>query len=513
MIFWIFAVLIAAVTAVALVVALIRGRDGAEPAASYDLKVYRDQLKEVEKDKARGVISAEDAERARLEISRRVLEADRKLQAQAGKTGGAPKAASLAAASVAGAVVLAGSMMLYTKIGAPGYPDMPLEARKAKAEELRESRPRQAEAEAEVPPSPSATPDPRHLELVERLRQVVEERPGDIQGLTLLARNEAALGNFKAAYIAQSKLIAAKGDAADTDDFATMADMMVLAANGYVSPEAEAAVMQALNLDSTNGTARYYLGLMYIQTGRPDLAFRVWRSLHDDSTMDDPWMGTIRSALEDLSIAAGIDYRLPPAPAGVAGPSMADIEAAGDMTPEERQAMIRGMVERLMNRMASQGGTPAEWAQLIQGLSVIGETERAAAIWNEAKRVFADRPEAYATVEAAAREAGLTDGSAPAPALTAPPRGPTAEDVKAAQDMTPEERQDMIRTMVEQLNDRLMDEGGTPAEWARLIQVLTTLGETERAASVWETAQGIFADAPADLAVVQAAAMRAGVAE
>ncbi|MFC6760383.1 c-type cytochrome biogenesis protein CcmI [Sulfitobacter porphyrae] len=74
MTFWIITCAMAIMVAALLGRAMARGaRAGTEDAASYDLRVYRDQLAEVERDVARGVIPAEDAERARTEISRRIL--------------------------------------------------------------------------------------------------------------------------------------------------------------------------------------------------------------------------------------------------------------------------------------------------------------------------------------------------------------------------------------------------------------------------------------------------------
>ena len=89
------------------------------------------------------------------------------------------------------------------------------------------------------------------------------------------------------------------------------------------------------------------------------------------------------------------------------GPDAAAVAAAGEMSDEERQQMIRGMVEQLENRLATQGGTPEEWARLIGALATLGETDRAKAAWAEAKTKFADRPEALATLDAAAGQAGL----------------------------------------------------------------------------------------------------------
>ena len=67
------------------------------------------------------------------------------------------------------------------------------------------------------------------------------------------------------------------------------------------------------------------------------------------------------------------------------------------------------MVERLSERLASEGGSPAEWARLIGALGVLGDPDRASAILNEAHTVFADNSAALDLVNQAARKAGLIE--------------------------------------------------------------------------------------------------------
>ncbi|ARE39696.1 hypothetical protein RGUI_1555 [Rhodovulum sp. P5] len=412
MIFTLVAIGLAAVIAALLTLTLIRGRSGDEPAAAYDLRVYREQLQEVERDLARGVITEDEAARIRTEVSRRVLEADRKLKAQ--QNGGkAPQMTSLVAGTVVLTALIGGTWIVYTGTGMPGYADQPLKQRMAEAAHLRETRPSQARAEAEAPPIPGIDPpSPEHLELVEKLRAVVAERQDDLRGFLLLARNEAALGNFAAAHKAQARAIELKNGRATAEDYATQADMMVLAAGGYVSPEAETVLERALNRNPREGIALYYWGLMHIQTGRPDIAFRVWRELLSISGPDDPWLTPVRREIRELAWYAGDnDYQLPPLPGAgaVRGPSAEDMANAAEMTPEQRQEMISNMVANLSDRLAREGGGPREWAQLINALGVLGDTDQAGRIWAEAKQVFAAKPEALATVRAAAQSAGVAE--------------------------------------------------------------------------------------------------------
>lgn len=384
--------------------ALLRGRDAGEVSATFDVQVYRDQLSGVERDLERGVVTPEEAARIKVEVSRRLLDADKAVQATADVTG-APRLASYAAIAVV-AVTLVSGVGVYQRIGQPGYPDLPLKLRIENAQEHRRARPNQAAVEATIPPMIEEV-EPRHKALVERLRVAVAEHPNDLKGQHLLVTNEAALGNYIAAYQAQIRVIEIKDTHVLAKDLSELAEWMIIAAGGYVSPEAESALKRALERDPNDGKARYYSGLMFYQNGRPDMAFKLWRQLLDRSAPSDPWVGPIRGQIEDAAAWAGVNYTLPEMAPALAGPDADALAAASDMTDEERQAMIGGMVAQLSERLASEGGSAQEWAQLIGALGVLGETDRAQAIWAEAQNVFAADTTALAMVRAAAQKAGV----------------------------------------------------------------------------------------------------------
>ena len=71
-------------------------------------------------------------------------------------------------------------------------------------------------------------------ELVEKLRSTVEKRPNDLEGLRLLANLEASLSNFEEAAVAQMALVKIKGDSVPTNDLFELAELMVLAVDGYI---------------------------------------------------------------------------------------------------------------------------------------------------------------------------------------------------------------------------------------------------------------------------------------
>ncbi|MBO9452027.1 c-type cytochrome biogenesis protein CcmI [Tropicibacter sp. R16_0] len=405
MTFWILIAVMALAVTGLLLLALLRTRSGQTPAAAYDLQVYRDQLKGVDRDLARGVIAEGDAERIRTEISRRILAADAQMQAEV-EGGGQPRTLTTLVAGSVAAIIVVGAFFIYRDLGAPGYGDLPLSLRVELAQEARENRPDQARAEERMPAIPKPELDPGYAELIEQLRETVKKRPDDLQGQVLLAQHEANSGNHKAAYEAKARVIEILGAQASAQDYAEQAEMMILAAGGYVSPQAEAVLETALERDPRHGPARYYYGLSLSQTGRPDIAFRIWEETLRESPSDAPWVPAIRSQIVDLAFRAGVDYRLPETP-GLAGPSAEDIEAAGDMNAEEVQDMARGMVERLSERLANEGGSPPEWARLIQALGVLGDTDRARAIYAEAQQVFGNDANAVALLQAAARAAGI----------------------------------------------------------------------------------------------------------
>ncbi|NVO55707.1 c-type cytochrome biogenesis protein CcmI [Rhodobacteraceae bacterium B1Z28] len=409
MTFWVLIFLVALLIAAFLSYTMLRGRRGDEPAAAYDLRVYREQLTSVDRDLSRGVIGEADAERVRTEISRRILAADAQMKGT--RSGSGPsRTVSAIAIAVLTLGLIGGALAMYHRLGAVGLPDMPLKARMEMAEEIRVNRPAQSVAEElATPPQPQQL-DESYSSLLKQLRDTVAERPDDVQGQTLLAQHETNAGNFVAGYTAQQRVIELSGTSATADAYADLAEMMILAAGGYVSPEAEQMLTEALDRDPRHGPARYYWGQMLAQVGRPDVAYRIWVETLRDAPAGAPWADAIRAQIDQLAFRAGVfnapDMSVAP---DQPGPSQGDMAAAADLSPEERQEMIKGMVNQLSDRLATEGGSPEEWGRLIAALGVLGETERATGIRDEALNVFAGNEAALDMIDAAARQAGLPE--------------------------------------------------------------------------------------------------------
>jgi len=129
-----------------------------------------------------------------------------------------------------------------------------------------------------------------------------------------------------------------------------------------------------------------------------------------------------------------------------------------------------------------------------------GEINRALDAWNSLLS-GADQNAPWVPSATQERERLIANGavaSTPEPELAAP-RGPSAEDVQAASELSDADRKDMINQMVAQLSERLADEGGSAGEWARLIQARVILGEQAQAVEALSQARKNLKDDAAAL--------------
>jgi cytochrome c-type biogenesis protein CcmH len=152
----------------------------------------------------------------------------------------------------------------------------------------------------------------------------------------------------------------------------------VLAAGGDVTAEAEAEFAQA----GDDPRARFYGAEAALQRGDGEAAKATLRSLLATAPAEAPWRKLVQERLAE--IAPGEQPR--PAVEG-AGPTAKDVAAAQSMSPEERQAMIRSMVDRLAARLEQNPNDKDGWTRLARAYDVLGETEKAEAARARAAQV------------------------------------------------------------------------------------------------------------------------------
>ena len=130
MLFWVTASLLTIGAILSVLLPIVRRSPDAEQPSSHDLEVYRDQLSELDRDAARGLIGDAEAEEARAEISRRILKiAGENARADGGATPGFRAARAVGFAAVLSVPLV--SWGLYSALGSPDMPSQPLAARLA----------------------------------------------------------------------------------------------------------------------------------------------------------------------------------------------------------------------------------------------------------------------------------------------------------------------------------------------------------------------------------------------
>ncbi|MGB0507126.1 MAG: c-type cytochrome biogenesis protein CcmI [Pikeienuella sp.] len=489
MTFWI--IVIAAAVLIAAIIArpLLRGTSSAAPRAAHDAQVFRDQLKELDKDVARGTVNEAEADGARLEIQRRLLAADGEMQATHGQ-GSAPRNASRVLAAVLIIATPVAAAFLYNDIGSPGTKDQPLASRSS------DDRPDQEAAEQMLAGeqfSPPAGPDADQFRsLVTQLETRLENNPDDPQGVFLYARSLMQLGRFGDAWPQFARAIELNPDIG-MEARAGMAEGMILATGGYISPEAEDALLELLKFEPTNPSGRYYLGRLHVQSSQPAFARAIWSQLLEDSPADAPWVRPVQAELAQIGGAAPAS-RPAAAPAldeGLRGPSAEELAAAEDLSTDDRADMVNTMVSGLANRIAAEGGSVQEWTQLIRSYQVLKQFDDAAQARADAIAAYQDDAEAVAHLQGLPRhpdEPVIEPETANTPAP-----GPTQEQVEAAQEMDPDDRQSMIQGMVSRLAARLNEEGGSADEWLRLISSYNVMGQQDKAQATYEQAKAALA--------------------
>ncbi|WP_340107124.1 c-type cytochrome biogenesis protein CcmI [Pikeienuella sp. HZG-20] len=508
MAFWIIAVVAALVAVFIVIRPLLKSRTEAAPRAAHDAQVFRAQLIELDHDIARGLVAEADVEPTRLEISRRLLAADAESRATAGLVA-APAALSRGLAIILVVSAPLAAAALYMNLGAPGAADMPF------ADRAEAQRPSQEEAERMMAGrgnlAPPAGADTAEFEqLIEQLEERLAETPDDERGVLLYARALMNLSRFDEGWRQYEKLIQLRGAAADASIYAGAAEGMILAAGGYVSPEAEAALLEVLKQEPTNPAARYYLGRLQAQEGAPERAAEIWTRLLDESPPDAPWVAPIRSEMAALNLGPR-----PRRGDGLPGPTREEMEAAAALPETDRQAMANDMVDRLAERLKTQGGDVAEWRRLIRSYSVLGRNASAQEALKAAEAAFAGDPAALAALRADAPSPPRS-GADFSPPPQAPPgaalRGPTEDEIAAAADMAPEDRMEMVRSMVSQLHERLQDEGraGDVNDWGRLMRSYNVLGDVDAVRAVYDEAIQIYRDDAIGLAYLKEAALLNG---
>ncbi|MEE1654895.1 c-type cytochrome biogenesis protein CcmI [Microvirga sp. CF3062] len=334
--------------------------------ANPDTQFYREQIAEIERDLARGTLHPSEAEAAKAEAGRRLLRATGLQAEEAFAPVGEPalrrrRAASTLALSIIPLLALA----TYEIYGSPQLLSEPPGAR---------MQPQQAGSS-------------NLLGAVGEIEAHLAKNPQDGRGWEVIAPVYLRMGRIEDAVKAYESAI--RYQAPDAARFANYGEALVLAKDGLISAEAQAAFEQAVKLDSSTPKAQFYLARAAVQDGQTDKAKTILQNLLASSPADAPWTDAVRQELAALGA--------PQSAAATAG------------TPQIGPEAIAGMVTGLASRLEAQGGSAEEWARLMRSYAVLGQRDKAAEAAKRAREVLAQDTEALKTIDTMAQELKLTD--------------------------------------------------------------------------------------------------------
>jgi cytochrome c-type biogenesis protein CcmH len=396
---------------------LFRGGQAGEAASS--INVYKDQLAEVERDKAQGLIDEAEAGSMRVEIERRILSAGKGENAPAERI-----VPNWQYHMVTGttAIVVLGSVGLYASLGRPELSSVAPQAQDGWAQRAAVA----ANAGAQGPVTQTADGQQQgggDIEaMVKRLEQRLEANPNDSDGWRVLGWSYDSVGRNKDAVTAYGRAVELQKDNATLR--AIYGEAQVKAADGVVTAAALATFEEVLAINPNDERGRFFKGVAKVQKGDNQGGIDEWLALYKIAPAEAEWTGDLRTRIEETAKQAGIDVaaklaEAKPAAAAVAqapsvpghpgavGPSAADIENAKQLSEQDRNAMVSSMVDRLAGRLETSPKDPDGWIMLIRSRVAMKDAEKARAALEKAKTVFADEPETQQRIVQAAQAMGI----------------------------------------------------------------------------------------------------------
>lgn len=367
MLIWIiFALIIGVVTLAAL---MPLTRKSVRPAAASDARaMYDAQIGDIERDLDRGVIAPAEAELARAEVARRLIRASKDVDAEGNAVSEATYRRRRAASAIILSTIPLVALSLYGAKGSPKLPALPLETR--------------------------MSTDPARMDMAVALTRVenhLQLNPNDGRGWEILAPIYLRTGRYEDAARAFANAAIHLGPTMER--LVDVGEARVLAASGVVTADARAAFEEARRRGELNPKGRFYLAMAREQDGDKAGAVADLKALLATATPDADWAPVVAERI------ARLEGGPPAIPQGG--------EAIAALAPEERSAVIRGMVEGLATRLDAQGGSAEEWMRLIRARLVMGEEQLARDTLARARNALAADAAAMAGLDALARDSGL----------------------------------------------------------------------------------------------------------
>ncbi|WP_158669983.1 tetratricopeptide repeat protein, partial [Bradyrhizobium guangdongense] len=229
--------------------------------------------------------------------------------------------------------------------------------------------------------------------LVVQVEQHLEKNPTDGRGWNVLAPVLERLGRFDDAVRAYRNSLTYNGESAERRS--DLGEAISAAAGGVVTAEAKTEFERAHALNADDPKANYFLGLAAEQDGRKGDAATMWRALLAKAPADAPWRALVQSSLARVG--------------GGTMPALSDetIAASKDIAEGDRNAMVRGMVDRLATRLKQNGDDVEGWLRLVRAYLVMGERDKAMGASADARQAVAGDAERLRQLNEGLRTLGV----------------------------------------------------------------------------------------------------------
>jgi cytochrome c-type biogenesis protein CcmH len=373
MLFWITCALMT-FAAVAAMLYPYLGRAMAQAEAT-DLEVYKDQLKEIDADEKRGLVSGPEATTARIEVSRRILQADETLTAtQAAGDGRIAKALLVCAAL--GVPIF--SWGLYATIGSPELPDQPIAAR---------LNVQPADASLDV--------------LVAKAEEHLVANPKDGRGWSVIAPIYLRQSRFEDAIKAYQMAAELNGPKAAYE--IGIGQSWTGLNGGRANDQARAAFQRATKIEPANPEPKILLGVDLAQQGKLAEAKTAFEAILASAPADAPWRSVVADLIAKVDSTSGASTPSDVTP----GPTQSDIDQAANMSSDERAAMIEGMIAQLDAKLVDNPLDADGWKRLMRSYVVLNKADKALETLNRAKIGLKENPQALAEINALSIELGI----------------------------------------------------------------------------------------------------------
>ena len=248
--------------------------------------------------------------------------------------------------------------------------------------------------------------------MITRLAARLEKEPNDGEGFRMLGWSYVMTGKpDKAIAPYQRALKLLPGNALVHSGYG---EAMTGVAGGTVTAQAKAEFDRAVAIDPADPRARHFLALSQAQHGQEREALEKWIVLANSGAADAPWQADVRRQIDTYSKKLGVDVsaRLKqPAPTAAAAapgtlppPDPAAVQAAGQMSAADRQAMIDGMVDGLAKKLKANPDNPEGWVKLLRSRMVLGQPEQAGNELKAARKALNGNPAGLQLIDAVAKE-------------------------------------------------------------------------------------------------------------